>query len=109
VPLEVWYVEKSWKAMRGDERRNFWKSQEGVPRKARLFVREFDEDRARRRDLAAAGWGTPRDVDSPETLLEEARRLRADLERQRVLWVAGLHLPGDVDLADPRGGVEFLE
>ena len=109
VPLEVWYVEKSWKAMRGEERRAFWKGQEDVPRKTRLVVRNHAEDRARRRDLAAAGWGMPRDVDSLETLLEEARRLREGLEHQRVLWVAGRFLPHDVSLADARGGVELLE
>jgi hypothetical protein len=109
VPLEVWYVEKSWKALRGEERRAFWTSQADVPRKARLVVREFDRDRARRRDLATAGWGTHRDVDSLETLLEEARRLRAGLEHQRVLWVDGFHLPQAVGLAGGRSGVEFLE
>jgi uncharacterized membrane protein len=109
VPLEVWYVEKSWKALRGEERRAFRKSQADLPRKDRLAVRELARERARRRDLATAGWGTHRDVDSLETLLDAAHRLRADLEHQRVLWVDGFHLPQAVALADGRSGVELIE
>lgn len=109
VPLVVWYVEKGWKAMRGEEREAFWKGQGDLPRNARVAARELDEARARRRDLAAGGWGPVRDIDSVEALTEEARRLREEVEDQRVLWVDGLHLPGDVALADGWAGVELLE
>lgn len=109
VPLEIWYVEKSWKAMRGEERRAFRKSQADLPRQERLSVRELARERARRRDLATAGWGTHRDVDSLDTLLDAAHRLREGLEHQRVLWVEGFHLPQAVALADGRSGVELLE
>ncbi len=108
VPLEVWYVEKSWKAMRGEER-EAWKGQADPPPKDRVAAREHEDARARRRDLAAAGWGPVRDIDSVEALTEEARRLREGIEDQRVLWVDGLHLPGDVALADGWAGVSLLE
>lgn len=55
-----------------------------------------------------AAWGRVEDVSSPRKLERAFQELRAELERQRIVWVEGRHLPGAVTLgAAAREAVEI--
>jgi hypothetical protein len=90
VPLEVWYVDLGAADRRRDDHRA------GESRKQR---------RARRLAEARQRWGEVLDVASSRDWVEAHRRLRDDLERQRILWIEGGHPPQAVTL---QGAPEWL-
>lgn len=50
----------------------------------------------------AAGWGAAEDVSTCAKLDRTSRMLSEELDRQRIVWVEGLHLPQDVVLSSAR-------
>lgn len=55
-------------------------------------------------DLPAPGWGEVRDASSLLKLERAYKELSRDLERQRIAWVSGTHLPQRVGLIDDGRG-----
>ena len=55
----------------------------------------------------AAAWGKVEDVSTAENLDSAVQRLKAELARQRIVWVQGRHLPQDITLSDKISGLEF--
>ena len=54
-----------------------------------------------------AAWGAPRRADSVSGFEKATRQLIQRLDRQRMAWVEGRHLPHRVTLAAPGGGVRL--
>ncbi|MEZ5332342.1 MAG: hypothetical protein R2991_09895 [Thermoanaerobaculia bacterium] len=49
---------------------------------------------------ATTPWGDAERIDSLASLERAVKSLRRDLERQRILWVEGVHLPRSIELTD---------
>ena len=58
---------------------------------------------------APRDWGDPLVVPSFGALESEVAALAERLDRQRVVWVDGAHLPRDVELAPDRTGLRLLD
>jgi hypothetical protein len=56
----------------------------------------------------AKEWGPVEDISSTSRLSDAVRQLRAELERQRIVWLDGRHLPDTVALTPEAGGVEIV-
>ena len=56
---------------------------------------------------AQAGWGEPRDISSVTLLEREVKALTALLDRQRIVWLEGFHLPQMISLAADARGLAF--
>ena len=41
-------------------------------------------------------WGEPRDVSSVRKLEQAVKELKTELDRQRLVWIEGIHLPQDI-------------
>jgi hypothetical protein len=54
-----------------------------------------------------AGWGTVEDVSTVAKLGPAVDRLKAELARERIVWVQGRYLPQDITLSDKLPGLEF--
>ena len=52
-------------------------------------------------------WGDREDVSSYGKLRIAVARLKEDLDSQWVLWVAGRHLPQQIELSEKARGVEM--
>jgi len=46
------------------------------------------------------GWGDVLPVDNTDDLVRRVRRVRYQLEEQRIVWVRGRHLPQDIELSE---------
>jgi hypothetical protein len=57
----------------------------------------------------AAAWGRVEDVSSAGTLLTAVTLLKAELARQRIVWVQGRYLPQEIALSDKATGLEFVK
>ena len=55
------------------------------------------------------GWGEPRPVDNVDDLVRAVRRVRYQLDRQRIVWVNGRHLPQDIELSDKAKGIRLAK
>ena len=53
----------------------------------------------RRGQRPPAEWGETVDISTPIRLREALTGLRASLDRQRIVWVAGSHLPQAIELS----------
>jgi hypothetical protein len=58
---------------------------------------------------AARVWGGAEDISTLAGLKEAVRRLRTELDSQRIVWLDGRHLPQAITLAKPEAGVEIVE
>jgi len=56
-----------------------------------------------------AGWGSAVDVSNPDRLAKAYYRLGKRLDRQRVVWLDGLHLPQSIRLHPNVKGVRLVE
>jgi hypothetical protein len=56
----------------------------------------------------AGPWGRARDVSTLNKLALAVRALARDLDRQRIVWVDGVHLPQEIALAPRASGLELL-
>ncbi len=59
------------------------------------------------RTTAATAWGEAIDVSTVTRLETAAKELRRALERQRIVWVEGTHLPQRITLTDRAQGVSL--
>lgn len=59
-------------------------------------------------DEVAAAWGEVRSVDRQARFRNAVEELSEHLERQRIVWVEGLHLPQAVELEDGAGGLRLV-
>ncbi|PYQ30326.1 MAG: hypothetical protein DMF56_05800 [Acidobacteria bacterium] len=50
-------------------------------------------------DATPAAWGEPRRIDSGDRVSDAARELLDDVQHQRIVWIAGDHMLGDVHIA----------
>ena len=57
----------------------------------------------------ASAWGPLTGVADPEALAEAVRELSEALERQRVVWVRGTHLPQEIELSPRAAGIRLVE
>ena len=55
------------------------------------------------------GWGRMRPVDNVDDLVRAVRRVRSQLEDQRVVWLNGRHLPQNVELSDKAEGIRLAD
>jgi hypothetical protein len=55
------------------------------------------------------GWGRMRVVDNVDDLVRAVRRVRSQLEEQRVVWVNGRHLPQHIELTDAAVGIRLAD
>jgi hypothetical protein len=55
----------------------------------------------------AAGWGQVEDVSTVKRLSKAVDRLKAELAKQRIVWVEGRYLPQGIRLSSKASGVEF--
>jgi len=53
------------------------------------------------------GWGDSRPVDNVDDLVREVRRVRYQLDEQRIVWVNGRHLPQDIELSTKAKGIRL--
>jgi len=60
-------------------------------------------------DGAPEGWGRTEDITSYRGLTRAARRLSDVLDSQWIVWVEGLHMINQVELARPLPGVKLAE
>jgi hypothetical protein len=58
---------------------------------------------------ASPGWGEAQPVDTVDDLVRRVRRLRTQLDEQRIVWVRGRHLPQDIRLSDRARGIRLAE
>lgn len=58
---------------------------------------------------APADWEADREVRSVDDVIRGTRRLRALIDRQRVVWIAGNHLPQSVALGPCAEGIELTK
>ncbi len=70
-----------------------------------LFVWSVGEPSARMR----AAWGEVTRIDREPRMRRAVGELERTLERQRILWIEGLHLPQDVALSDRAAGLELVD
>ena len=91
VPLSVWYVEADGRTRRRGDPPGL----DPAARRARL-------------DALRRTWGEVEEVPSFESLLVASRALRERVDRQRVVWVEGDHLPHEVRLGGARPGLRLL-
>ena len=92
--------EKDWSAYSPNEVRPYL-AQLGVP----LTVWTVRERKGQKPNQA---WGKAVDISSTNQLRAALRQLRVNLDRQRILWLEGRHLPQSVTLApDAPAGVEI--
>lgn len=56
----------------------------------------------------SAAWGEVRSVRRKSWFREAVDELSGSLERQRIVWVEGLHLPQQVTLTDPAGDLRLV-
>lgn len=54
-------------------------------------------------------WGEAADISTPNRLRKALQDLRDVVDRQRILWVEGAHLPQQVQLAAPEAPFQLLE
>ena len=57
---------------------------------------------------ATAAWGVPEDVSTLPGLLLAVEKLRKDLDRQSIVWVAGRYLPQEILLKDGDDGIALV-
>jgi hypothetical protein len=57
----------------------------------------------------ARDWGPVEDISAIPRLSDAVRRLRTELDRQRIVWLDGRHLPATVALTAEAKGVEIVE
>jgi hypothetical protein len=57
---------------------------------------------------AAAAWGEPQDISTLPGLVLAVEKLRKELERQSVVWLAGRYLPQDIALRDAGDGIALV-
>lgn len=70
-----------------------------------LFVWSVDDGKP---SLLARAWGGATDISEPERLRAAVDELRAALDRQRIVWIRGRHLPQQIELsADARQVIEL--
>ena len=55
------------------------------------------------------GWGDSRPVDNVDDLVRAVRRVRYQLDEQRIIWVNGRHLPQDIELSAKAKGIRLAE
>ncbi len=55
------------------------------------------------------GWGEIRPVDNVDDLSRAVRRVRSQLEEQRIVWLSGRHLPQDIQLSDKASGIRLAD
>ncbi len=55
------------------------------------------------------GWGEPRPVDNVDDLVRAVRRVRYQLDSQRIIWVNGRHLPQNIELSDEATGISLAQ
>jgi len=91
VPLAVWWLEREGRELDRGERR--------------AAAAERGERKLRERAFAAA-WGGVEEVTGFRDLVHAAEDLRGRIGGQRMLWVEGLHLPTEIELADASAGAE---
>lgn len=60
-------------------------------------------------DLESAEWGPATSISSLSRLEKALARLERDLDRQRIVWLEGLHLPQSVSLAPAAAGIHLVE
>jgi hypothetical protein len=53
------------------------------------------------------GWGDSRPVDNVDDLVRAVRRVRYQLDEQRIIWVNGRHLPQDIQLSEKAKGISL--
>jgi hypothetical protein len=56
----------------------------------------------------AKAWGAVEDVSSSVRLEEAVGRLKESLSAQRIVWVEGRHLPGDITLSEKAAGLALV-
>ncbi len=54
-------------------------------------------------------WGPVADVSSLNKLEQAVKELKRRLERQRIVWVYGVHPPGDIALSRADGGMRLVQ
>ena len=54
-------------------------------------------------------WGADKAATGLGSIEKASRRLLNDLERQRIVWVEGLHLPHEIELAENDKGIRLAE
>jgi hypothetical protein len=59
-------------------------------------------------DEVAEAWGDVRPVPTKSALRRAVNELSESLERQRIVWVEGLHLPQQVGLSDAAGDLRLV-
>jgi len=55
------------------------------------------------------GWGDSRPVDNVDDLARAVRRVRYQLEEQRIIWINGRHLPQDIELGPKARGIRLAQ
>ena len=55
------------------------------------------------------GWGDSRPVDNVDDLVRAVRRVRYQLEAQRIVWVNGHHLPQEIGLGPKAKGIRLAQ
>lgn len=55
------------------------------------------------------GWGDLRPVDNVDDLIRAVRRVRVQVEDQRVVWLSGRYLPQEIMLAPAAAGISLAE
>jgi len=63
---------------------------------------------ANARRATAAAWGEVEDVSTAPGLDHAVERLRRNLDRQSIVWLAGRYLPQDIALAPSAEGIELV-
>ena len=55
------------------------------------------------------GWGDVRPVDNVDDLVRAVRRVRYQLEEQRIIWINGRHLPQEIQLGPKARGISLAQ
>ncbi len=53
------------------------------------------------------GWGDSRQVDNVDDLVRAVRRVRYQLDEQRIVWINGRHLPQEIELSEKAKGIRL--
>ncbi|HMB52657.1 MAG TPA: hypothetical protein VKU40_05035, partial [Thermoanaerobaculia bacterium] len=100
VPLHVWWVEL--KSNRRD----------ALPRRLRAQQEDDPQTTAAALAEAEAAWGPVERISTFQGLVGASRRLRDEVDRQRILWIEGGHLPHQLATSTRAGehfpGVDLL-
>ncbi len=72
-----------------------------------LMVPLFVWDLSGRASEVPPGWGDSRPVDNVDDLVRAVRRVRYQLDQQRIVWVNGRHLPQEIGLSAKAGGIRL--